>query len=113
MGLVLAGVVLILLSFIRAKLASHWPVLSLTAGLAIVLSEYTWEHALWDFWGEYWPDGYISMAQRISSWLSGTSTLVGTLDFISKARNGCNFLPSLLMREGFFIIAFQNFHFHS
>ncbi len=69
----------------------------MTAGLAGVLSEYVWARALWAFWGEYWPDGYVAMAHQIFNWLAGTSTFAETRAFISSDRNGCNFLPPLLI----------------
>lgn len=95
--LVLAGTFLIGLTLASRQLSSHWPLLLLIVGIAIVLSEYIWEQHLWAFWGHYWPDGYVSMAYGMNNWLSGQMTLSETLKFLSRAWNGCNFLIPLLI----------------
>jgi hypothetical protein len=97
LGLVVIGALLSGLCLARAPTAGHWPILFVVTGLAALLSEYVWEQALWGFWGEYWPDGYISMAHQIFRSLSGEGTLGEALDFVARERNGCNFLTSLLI----------------
>jgi len=94
---VLIGALLSWLCLARAPRAGYWPVLLVVTSLAALLSEYVWERALWGFWGEYWPDGYISMAHQIFRSISGEATLREALDFVSRERNGCNVLTSLLI----------------
>lgn len=97
LSLVMVGVFLIGLTLASWQPSGHWSLLLLTAGIAMILSEYLWERQLWFFWGHYWPDRYVFMAYEMSKWVSGQATLSETLEFLSSAWNGCNFLVPFLI----------------
>jgi hypothetical protein len=92
----LAGFLLVLAA-LTSRRNMLWYVLLVTAGAALVLSEYSWERALWVFWGEYWPDGYVFMARGIQEQWSGLSSAGDVLRFLEGQRSGCNFVIPILL----------------
>lgn len=92
----LAGL-LLPLTVLTSRRGMLWYVLLVTAGAALVLSEYSWERAIWVFWGEYWPDGYVFMARGIQEQWSGLSTAGDVLRFLAGQRSGCNFVIPMLL----------------
>ena len=78
------------------RLSSASPLL-VTLGLAAATSVFVWESAVWRFYGEYWPDGKVYLAQLLKAALDNPQSWSETWSLVSGHLHGATPLVPLLL----------------
>lgn len=87
--LIAAGCILLSIVFIatlRHRLHYGFSFVVIMA-LALVLSEFSWHQKLDEFYGWFWPDGYVQYARVLRLWFTGELSWTGLLDYTGGFRN--------------------------
>jgi hypothetical protein len=77
--------------------ASTTPALLVTVGLATVCSVFVWESGVWRFYGEFWPDGKVYLAQLLSTAFSGEASWGHVWSLVSAHLHGATSLVPVLL----------------
>lgn len=71
--------------------------LLVTLGLAAATSIFVWESAIWRFYGEYWPDGKVYLAQLLKAAFENPQSWAETWSLVSGHLHGATPLVSLAL----------------
>jgi len=95
----LFGGALMLLCALAAKEHTLFrlPVLIVAVPSCILAATYFWQVHLWQFWGNFWPDGYPGLGYQASEWLTGRITARQCLASFQHDRTGQIFTVPFVM----------------
>ncbi|HSI13287.1 MAG TPA: hypothetical protein VK961_14650 [Chthoniobacter sp.] len=95
----LAGVFLLALCSIAARETTRFylPAMLIAAVGCILSATYYWQIHLWQFWGNFWPDGYVGLGYQFYEVLTGRISPGECLAFLRHDRTGQTFFLPLIM----------------
>jgi len=98
----IAGVFLLALCSIAARENTRFyiPAILIAAVGCILSATYYWQVHLYEFWGTFWPDGYVRLGHKSYEFLTGRISFHECLAFFQKDRTAQVFFLPLVM--GFF-----------
>lgn len=73
------------------------PALLIMAGGCILLGVYHWQLNLWQFWGNFWPDGYPGLSHKFHAFFTGQIPFKDCLAYFDNDRCGQAFFVPVVM----------------